>query len=114
MITSEKMKHDPEAAASRSISNHILPSAATMTGVCVTIISIVRLVEANHHISTIIDNIMAVNSLIFLISCFLSYMSLRSYRAAGAFERYADILFLTGLSVMVIGGFVLAWEFEHF
>jgi hypothetical protein len=113
-LTSEKMKHDPEKAGSRSISNHILPSAATMTGVCVTIISIVRLVETNHHVSTIIDNIMAVNSLIFLISCFLSYMSLRSYRTAGTFERYADILFLTGLSVMVIGGFFLAWEFEHF
>jgi hypothetical protein len=57
---------------------------------------------------------MAINSLIFLISCFLSYMSLRSYKAAGTFERYADILFLSGLSLMVIGGFLLAWEFEPF
>lgn len=106
--------HDPETASSRSISNHILPSAATMAGVCITIIGIVRLVETNRHISTIIDNLMAFNSLIFLISCFLSYISLRPFKAAGAFERYADILFLTGLSLMVIGGFLLAWEFEPF
>ncbi len=85
-----------------------------MTGVCITVISIVRLVESNRHISTIIDNLMAVNSLIFLISCFLSYISLRSAKAAEIFERYADMLFLMGLSVMVIGGFFLAWEFEHF
>ncbi len=108
------MKYDPETTFSKSISNHILPSAATMTGVCITIISIVRLVETNRHISTIIDNLMAINSLIFLVSCFLSYISLRPSKAAGTFERYADILFLTGLSVMVIGGFLLAWEFEQF
>ena len=112
--TSEKMKHDPETAPSGNISNHILPSAATMTGVCITIISIVRLVESNRHISTIIDNLMAFNSLIFLISCFLSYLSLRPLKNARTFERYADILFMTGLSMMVIGGFFLTWEFEHF
>jgi hypothetical protein len=96
------------------IANHILPTAATMTGVCVTIISIVRLTERSRHISTVIDNVLAVNSLFFLISCFLSYLSMRPFQRAAAFERYADIFFLLGLLLMVIGGFLLAWEFERF
>lgn len=108
------MKQNPDTSSSTSISNHILPSAATMAGVCITIISIVRLVETNRHISTIIDNLMAFDSLIFLISCFLSYISLRPLKTARSFEKYADILFLTGLSLLVIGGFLLAWEFEQF
>lgn len=94
------------------IANHILPTAATMTGVCVTIISIVRLTETRRHISTVIDNLLAINSLFFLISCFLSYLSMRSWPRADKLEKYADIFFLAGLFLMVIGGFLLAWEFE--
>lgn len=96
------------------ISNHILPTSATMAGVCITVISIVRLVESNRHVSTIIDNLMAFTGLVFLVSCFLSYMSIRSARRSIKFEKYADLLFLAGLSLMVVGGFLLAWEFERF
>lgn len=110
----EKQVTPTKGKPSNGISNHILPTSATMTGVCVTIISIVRLVEANHHISTIIDNLMAFTGLTFLVSCFFSYISIRSARQSGKFERYADMLFLAGLSLMVIGGFLLAWEFERF
>jgi hypothetical protein len=96
------------------IANHILPTSATMTGVCVTIISIVRLTESRHQISTIIDNLLAINSLLFLISCFLSYLSMHPLARAARFEKYADVFFLIGLFLMVIGGFLLAWEFERF
>lgn len=85
-----------------------------MTGVCVTVISIVRLTEATRHISTIIDNVFAMTGLVFLISCFLSYTSMRAQRFVGRLEKYADIFFLIGLAMMVIGGFMLALEFEHF
>lgn len=96
------------------IANHILPTSATMTGVCVTVISIVRLTEATRHISTMIDNVFAMTGLVFLISCFLSYTSMRSPRLAGRLEKYADVFFMVGLSMTVVGGFMLAFEFEHF
>ena len=96
------------------IANHILPTSATMTGVSVTVISIVRLSEATRHISTVIDNVFAFTGLVFLISCFLSYISMRSQRQAARLERYADTFFMIGLSMTVLGGFMLALEFEHF
>ena len=112
MDKSSETNHSMDSPS--GISNHILPTAATMTGVCVTILSIVRLTEVSRHVSTVIDNLMAINGLVFLVSCFLSYMAIRHPRHAFALEKYADILFLIGLSLMVIGGFLLAWEFEHF
>lgn len=96
------------------IANHILPTSATMSGVCVTVISIVRLTEATRHISTIIDDVFAMTGLVFLISCFLSYAAMRKQRFLGRLEKYADSFFMVGLSMMVIGGFMLALEFEHF
>ncbi len=104
------MNNEPNSG----IANHILPTSATMTGVCVTVISIVRLTEATRHISTIIDNVFAVTGLVFLISCFLSYTSMRSQRLGGRLEKSADVFFLIGLSMMVVAGFMLALEFEHF
>lgn len=95
------------------IANHILPTSATMTGVCVTIISTVRRTESRHQINTIIDNLLAINSLLFLIRCFLSYLSMRPLPRAACFEKYADVFFLIGFLLMVIGGFLLAWEFER-
>ena len=100
--------------SSTGIANHILPTSATMTGVCVTVISIVRLTEATRHVSTIIDSAFALTGLVFLISCFLSYISMRSVRFNGRLEKYADVFFMIGLSMTVMGGFMLALEFEHF
>ncbi len=96
------------------VANHILPTSATMTGVCVTVISIVRLTAATRHAGTIIDTVFAVNGLVFLVSCFHSYITMRSHPLSGVLEKYADIFFMIGLSMMVIGGFMLALEFEHF
>ncbi len=97
-----------------SIANHILPTSATMTGVCVTVISIVRLTEATRHISTVIDTVFAMTGLVFLMSCFLSYISMRTQRLGGVLEKYADLFFMVGLSMTVLGGFMLALEVEHF
>jgi hypothetical protein len=79
------------------ISRHIVPTAATMVGVCMTVISIVRLMELTANMSTIIDDILAIDSAVFLASCALSYVSLRSKLNSSRLERSADLLFLGGL-----------------
>ena len=92
------------------VSSHILPTSATMVGVCVTVIGIVRLIEAGNTIATIVDNIVAVDSALFLSAALLSYVSLRSPRDEERLETYADLVFLLGLLVMVVASFMLAWE----
>ncbi|KXS33634.1 MAG: Uncharacterized protein AWT59_0192 [Candidatus Gallionella acididurans] len=91
------------------LADHILPSSATMIGVCMTVISLAHLIP-RHSISRHVNELLALDSLLFLGSALLSYFSLRHPDQAEKFESMADIIFLLGLAVMVVVGFVVAFE----
>lgn len=92
-----------------SLSDHILPVAATMVGVCMTVISVIQLVPAN-SISSWADKLLAIDSLAFLASTMLSYWSIRHKDTLWHVERYADRLFLLGMVMMVFVSFLVAFE----
>ncbi|HSH73080.1 MAG TPA: hypothetical protein VK974_08505 [Methylophilaceae bacterium] len=92
-----------------SLSNHILPVAATMVGVCMTVISVIQLAPKN-AISSWADKMLAIDSLAFMASTMLSYWSIRHKDALWKAERYADRLFLVGLFIMVFVSFLVAFE----
>ena len=95
--------------ASENISNHILPVSATMVGVCVTVISLVQLVPKN-AISPWADDLMAIDTLIFLASTWLSYWTIRHKRNSDKFERIADGLFIAGLSIIGFVSVLVAFD----
>ena len=80
-----------------------------MVGVCMTVISLVQLVPKN-AISSWADDVLAIDSLVFLTSAFLSYWTLRHERQAGRVETIADWLFLSGLSVMGFVSVLVAFD----
>jgi hypothetical protein len=96
----------------QSVAHHILPTAATMTGVCLTVISIIKLTELAHSFSTLIDDFLAIDSVFFLVSGFVSYLSLRTGHGA-KLEHSADILFLVGMVIMVICAFLLVYALGY-
>jgi len=53
---------------------------------------------------------MALDSVIFLISAFCSYLALRSERESARLERIADRFFMVGLTVMVGAAVLFALE----
>jgi hypothetical protein len=91
------------------LADHILPSSATMIGVCMTVISLAHLIP-KHSISRHVNDLLALDSLLFLSSAMLSYFSIRRPLLAEKYERLADGIFLIGLAVMVVVGFVVAFE----
>jgi hypothetical protein len=91
------------------LSNHILPTSATMVGVCMTVISIVTL-SKRAGLGQYVDEILAVDSALFLLSALFSYLSIRSPRRAQQLESFADALFLIGLGFMVIAAFLLSFD----
>ena len=102
----------PEVRESRELSVHILPSAATMTGVCTTLIGLVKVVEGRIGPSHVNEYVGLV-SLLFVISAITSYFSLRyasGPRASARFERIADISFMIGLLSLVVIALLFAYE----
>ncbi|MDZ8055473.1 MAG: hypothetical protein RMX68_000735 [Aulosira sp. ZfuVER01] len=86
------------------LSYHILPTASTMIGVCITVITFLRTI--NFQMNTYADDILGVDTLIFITSCFLSYISIRNNNNR-KFELIADNLFLVGMSIMVFVGLLI-------
>ena len=91
------------------VSKHILPVAATMVGVCVTVITIMQIAPKG-SVSAFADVCVALDSLLFLGSTFFSYWSLRQNIATPKLEKYADWCFLAGLTFLVLICFLVSLE----
>lgn len=97
----------------QNISSRILPTSATMVGVCMTVITVHRLIESSKQVMHgigIIEILLAADTLLFLFSALLSYLSMRTKRNTERIEQIADIGLLLGLVLMVIAAFILAFQ----
>lgn len=92
----------------QNLSSHILPTSAAMVGVCMTVISIVKLTQANQGITSWIDEILSVDALFFVISSILSYISLRNDN--GLLEEWADKVFIFAITLMGVAVILLTFE----
>ena len=88
----------------KDISIHIFSVSAALVGVCLTVISVVRVVITTTKINTVADDILAADALLFLTSCLLAYSAMRSRTEKGMrlVERAADTVFIIGLLLMAI------------
>lgn len=102
----------PAVSSQQSVAHHILPTAATMAGVCVTVISIIKLTERSASFTTLIDDFLAADSAVFMVSALLSYLSLRTDHGA-RLEHTADTLFLVGMAIMVVCAFLLVYAMGY-
>jgi len=94
----------------RNLSGYILPVAATMVGVCMTVISIIKLVETGRKADMMVDEMLSLDSLVFLLSALFSYLAIRSTTRRAALEKLADVTFLIGMALIVVASFVLAYD----
>lgn len=94
---------------SNDLSHHILPNSATMVGVCIMVISIVKGVAAGLT-DYLIDKALAIDSVLFMISALLSFLSIRLEQSALGLERWAEIIFLLGLFSMTLITVIFAFE----
>jgi len=93
-----------EAMLEEDIAIHIFSTSATMVGVCLTVIGFFKLLFQMQIIGTLGDDLLAVDALLFLIACVLSYWALRmrTARRRRITEKCADIIFLLALSMMTL------------
>lgn len=98
---------DEQKNRNKTIAEHIFNGSTTMAGVCVTVIALFHAMKAG--LSTYADEILAANTCIFITSCILSYASLRKEKN-NRIEKFADILFFTGLLIMMIVGIIIVYS----
>jgi len=89
-----------------NLSQHILPSSATMIGVCITALSIIKLARFS-GLALWLSHLLALNSLVFLTSGVLSYAAMRSNQST-RLEQYADIAFIIGLILLSLATVFMA------
>ena len=92
---------------------HIFSASATLIGVCVTVVGVIRVLGPLTQLSTIADDLLAVDSVLYLLTCLVAYHALRSpdrvHRAR--IERMADFLFLLALGLMVVTCAMIVYAF---
>ena len=93
-----------------NLSGHILPASGAMLGVCMTVISIVKLTQSNRGVAYWVDDLLALDALIFLTSSILSYLSIRSNSKRIYFEDIADKVFMLALLCMGAAVILLTYE----
>lgn len=101
-----------EQAVRKSLSSHILPTAATMVGVCMTVLSIGRLSHAG-RLGIFVDKVLAFNSVIFLVSAALSFVAIRMTSRPERIETWAEDLFLIGLSLSAVVAVLIAFAIDQ-
>jgi hypothetical protein len=97
------------SALSNGLSAHILPTSATMIGVCMTVVSIVKLVHLS-GIGVVIDRVLAADSIVFLLSAMLSFTSMQRTEGAARLERWAEMAFVFALGLVAVAAVILAFE----
>lgn len=102
----------PPTTAEVQLSAHIFAVSAGLVGVCLTVIGLFRVVVRSQNVDSIADNLLAIDALLFMVACFLAYLALRAgtARRGRRIEKVADVVFLTGLAMMVAVGALVAYE----
>lgn len=95
--------------ATHSLLGHILPTSATMVGVCVTAIGIVRLMSAGTG-EYYVDKLLAIDSILFVICSSVSFAAVRLAARAEQLESIAESLFLVGLLLLGIASVFMAFQ----
>ncbi|MDD5586117.1 MAG: hypothetical protein PHY92_04055 [Alphaproteobacteria bacterium] len=79
---------------------HILNASSNLLGICFILIAGMKLTNTGEN--TLADEISIASSLCFLASCILSYLSIRTEKSTGPFEKGADYLFILGIFSLFI------------
>ncbi len=89
----------------------ICPIAAGMVGVCLTGIGLLHVTLAVGRRAGVADDLLAVDSLLFLVATLSSYVALRrlEHRRLHDLERVADAAFITAMLLLTVACFVITY-----
>lgn len=104
-------EHHSQATLDERACRMICPIAAAMVGVCLTAIGILRVVIAMRKANTLADDMLALDSVLFLVATLTSYCALRKGpgKRLHQLERVADVTFISAMSLMTLVALVITY-----
>jgi hypothetical protein len=89
----------------------LMSVSAGMVGVCLTVLGVFKLLRHFKGAGSLADDLVAIDSLLFVAVCILSYGGIRtaSRRWQQRLERAADLCFLFALALMAVICGIIAW-----
>lgn len=91
----------------REIAHFIFSGSTTMIGVCITIITLFKVMKAG--LNTYADELFGIDTFFFIFAAFFSYLTLRNNKRR-YLEKFADILFFGAMIVLIIGGIMIVFS----
>ena len=83
------------------LTQHVFTVSAGMVGVCLTAIGILRLFTAQHQVQTLGDDLLAIDALLFVATCWLAFWS---FKTALPLRRLRLRLMVDGLFLLALTG----------
>lgn len=91
-------------------SPHILGASSNLVGFSFIILTTIQVLHIGQL--TLIDEIAAIGILLFSASCFFSFLSIRTKKETKSlfYENIADLIFFTGLLLLLIAAFFIVFS----
>ncbi len=89
----------------------VLPMSASLAGICIAAVTLFKSNDRLARMETLADDLLAVCSLLFLCSTYLSFWGLRTRRLRTVvyLSRLVDASFLAALTLLVAVGFLMVY-----
>src|SRR5437867_10564310 len=99
----KQSQRSPDSHLEQDICIHFFTVSSAMVGVCLTVIGLIRVVITLGKADTLADDFLALDALLFLIACLVSYWALLSsgFARMHRVERVADVIFIVEMIRMV-------------
>ncbi|GAA4314685.1 hypothetical protein GCM10023149_10900 [Mucilaginibacter gynuensis] len=90
-------------------SSHILNASSNLLGLCFVVLTSLKFLKVDQR--TFIDETVTFALIFFMLSCILSFLSIRgSLKPGGRLEAIADYLFLAGMCVLFITAILILFN----
>jgi surface polysaccharide O-acyltransferase-like enzyme len=88
---------------------HILNASSNLLGLCFVVLTSLKFLKLTDR--TYIDETVAVALVFFMLSCILSFLSIRgNIKAGGRLEALADYLFLGGMVILFVTAMLIIFK----
>lgn len=91
---------------------HLLSLSGTLSGLCITGVTLFHTMGNASLQETLADDILAISALMFLLCTYMIFFTLRTRQESLALtlEKVVDSLFLLALTGMVMSGFIMVYK----